>query len=269
MNRRMLISQPVSLSRVAATTARGVPVVDGNAARRAKQRIPNVPVRTHEGKSVFFYDDLIKGKCVLINFMYSNCDGICPGQTANLVEVQKALGDRLGRDVFIYSITLDPERDTPEALAAYAESYGTKPGWNFLTGAPEDLEVLRRTLGFVDADPEKDKIRSQHIGMVLIGNESLSRWSACPALSNASVLVELVGWMKDGSEGAPAGGERKSPRRAPTCPVDRNRGAIAVTFEGQTHYVCSPECKNAFEANPRGVLDRGADALSVSRSDAR
>src|SRR5215831_3096467 len=75
---------------------------------------PNVALTTHEGKKVRFYDDLIKDKIVTINFMYADCEGVCPGITANLVNVQRALGERVGRDIFMYSITLKPEHDSPE-----------------------------------------------------------------------------------------------------------------------------------------------------------
>ena len=112
--------------------------------RLAERSFPNVTLTTHEGKKVRFYDDLIKDKIILINFMYVKCDGICPGTTANLVNVQKMLGDRVGRDIFMYSITLKPEEDTPEVLNRYAKAYKTKPGWLFLTGEPKDVELLRR-----------------------------------------------------------------------------------------------------------------------------
>ncbi len=87
---------------------------------------PNAALRTHEDKSVLFYDDLIAGKFVVINFMYTGCGDICPGMTANLVEVQRLLGDRVGRDIFLYSITLQPELDTPEILRGYAETFGVR-----------------------------------------------------------------------------------------------------------------------------------------------
>ncbi|PYU13542.1 MAG: SCO family protein, partial [Acidobacteria bacterium] len=88
----------------------------------------------------------------------------------------------VGRDIFMYSITLKPEEDTPKVLQEYAKSNGVKPGWLFLTGKPGDVEKLRRKLGFVDPDPTVDKDKSQHIGVILYGNETLDRWAACPAL---------------------------------------------------------------------------------------
>jgi protein SCO1/2 len=163
-------------------------------------RFPNVTLRTHEGRSVRFYDDLLKGKIVLINFMYAQCTGICPGMTANLGRVQAALGDRVGRDVFLYSFTLQPQHDTPEVLAEYARAHHVGPGWLFITGAPPDMEMLRRRLGFFDSDPLLDADKSEHIGLVRIGNEPLDRWLAEPALSKPELIVESVHWV----EGAPS-----------------------------------------------------------------
>ena len=74
----------------------------------------NVPMQTHEGKTVRFYDDLLKGKVAMINFMFTECDGVCPGMTQNLADVQALLGDRVGREIFMYSITIDPKNDTPD-----------------------------------------------------------------------------------------------------------------------------------------------------------
>lgn len=156
---------------------------------------PNVVLRTHEGKEVRFYDDLIKGKTVVINFMYARCEGQCPGTTANLRKVQRLLGDAVGRDVHMYSLSLKPEQDSPEDLATYAAAHGVGPGWTFLTGEPEDLELLRQKLGFTDPNPDLDQDKSSHIGMVLYGNESKQQWAACPCLSDPRVMVEQISWM--------------------------------------------------------------------------
>src|SRR5438093_7277127 len=89
----------------------------------------------------------------------------------------------MGRDVFMYSITLDPAHDTPKVLARYARAFGVGPGWLFLTGDAADLEALRRNLGYVSPDPVEDKDRSQHIGMLRMGIEPLERWAACASLA--------------------------------------------------------------------------------------
>lgn len=167
-----------------------------SARERIRQRyFPNILLRTQDDREARFYDDLIKDKIVTINFMYSQCDGVCPGITANLVKVQKLLGDRVGRDIFMYSITLKPEEDTPAVLRQYAEMYHVGPGWTFLTGAPDDIDLLRRKLGFTNPNPVVDKDKSQHIGNVRYGNEPLLLWAACPGLAHAEWIVESISWV--------------------------------------------------------------------------
>ena len=166
-------------------------------------RFPDVTLTTHEGTAVRFYPDLVQGKVVLINFMYATCTNSCPTFTANLVRVQQLFGDRVGRDVFMYSISLDPEHDSPQVLRDYAKNYSVQPGWKFLTGSAADITTLRRRLGLRDLDPVIDADKSQHIGVVLYGNERLDRWAACPALSDPREIVKYVGWV-EGSRQVPA-----------------------------------------------------------------
>jgi len=159
------------------------------------RHLPNVTLRTHDNRFVRFYDDLIKDKVVVINFMYADCEGICPGITMNLAKVQKLLGRRVGREIFMYSITLAPEHDTPAVLNAYARDHRTGPGWTFLTGRPEDVERLRQSLGFVDPDPDLDKDKANHIGNIRYGNEPRMLWAACPGMAEAPWIVESVSWV--------------------------------------------------------------------------
>jgi protein SCO1 len=163
---------------------------------RRKNAFPNIPLVTHEGKVVRFYDDLIKNKTVMINFMYASCADICPGMTANLKQVQKELGDRVGRDIFMYSITLEPEHDTQEVLKSYADIFHVKPGWTFLTGKKADIEELRKHLGFSFSDPLLDQDKTQHIGVVKFGIESLERWGMSPALGDPKYIAEYLRWME-------------------------------------------------------------------------
>lgn len=165
--------------------------------RLAERSFPNVTLTTHEGKQVKFYDDLLKDKIVIINFMYVKCEGTCPGTTANLAKVQKLLGNRIGKDIFMYSITLKPEEDTPKVLNAYAKAYKVGPGWQFLTGDPKDIELLRQKLGFIDRDPVRDANKSNHITMLRWGNEPNTLWAGCPAsLAPTKIVKEisLVDW---------------------------------------------------------------------------
>jgi protein SCO1/2 len=161
-----------------------------------KKIFPNVPLVTHEGKVVRFYDDLVKNKTVMINFMFAQCGDICPGMTANLKQVQKEFGDRVGKDIFMYSITLAPEHDTPEVLKAYTELFHIQPGWTFLTGKKSNIELLRKELGFSFSDPNLDKDKTQHIGVVKYGIEPLQRWGTCPALGDPKFIAEYVRWME-------------------------------------------------------------------------
>ena len=107
-------------------------------------RLPDVDVITQDGKKVRFYDDLIKDRIVMINFFYAECEKLCPPMTANLLKVKKLLGDRVGKDMFMYSLTLKPQQDSPAVLEHYSQMYDVGPGWQFLTGTPEVMETLRR-----------------------------------------------------------------------------------------------------------------------------
>jgi len=108
----------------------------------------------------------------------------------------------MGKDVWFYSLTLEPERDTPEVLADYAKRFAVGPGWLFLTGNPEDLETLRQNLGFAWDDPALDADLTNHIGTVKMGNEPKRWWGATPSSSDPRQIARLLVWM------APEAGQR-------------------------------------------------------------
>jgi len=163
---------------------------------RIRQRyFPNLVLTTQEGKKVKFYDDLVKDKIVVFNMFYAKCEGICSPVTRNLARVQNLLGDRVGKDIFFYSFSLKPKEDTVPALKHYAEMHRVKPGWLFLTGSADDMELLRRKLGFVDPDPEVDKDTSNHIGVLKYGNEPLQRWGGCPGMQAPDAIAEAISWV--------------------------------------------------------------------------
>src|ERR1700752_4861610 len=168
-----------------------------------KRYFPNFELTTHEGKKVHFYDDLIKDKIVVINFMYVKCQGVCMPVTMNLKRVQNLLGDRVGRDIFMYSITLKPDEDTPKELKRYVRAHKIKKGWTFLTGKPDEINTLRRSLGFKDAKAKLDQDLTNHTGMVKYGNEAREWWAMFPGEANAPWIVECIHWM-DGPERKPA-----------------------------------------------------------------
>jgi protein SCO1/2 len=178
-------------------SARGEqPTVSDLARQRLQQlHLPNVPLVTHEGKHVMFYDDLIKGRIVTLNFFFAKCDEICPLVTANLARVQKLFGADLGRKLFMYSFTLKPEEDDVEVIRHYRDMYQARPGWTFLTGKPADMERIRRGIGFTYPDPAIDADKTEHIGNVRYGNEPLMLWGACPGMASTQFVAEAINWM--------------------------------------------------------------------------
>jgi cytochrome oxidase Cu insertion factor (SCO1/SenC/PrrC family) len=124
---------------------------------------PNLPVVTQDGKTVRFYDDLIKGKIVVISFIFTSCTDFCPLTTARMLQVEDKLGDVVGRDIFFYSITVDPENDTPEKLKEYAQAYSTGPGWRFVHrqagGHPDYPRQARRAEAQTDRAPQRHRDR--------------------------------------------------------------------------------------------------------------
>lgn len=108
------------------------------------------------------------------------------------MQVQELLGARVGRDLEFYSISLDPDFDTPAALSAYAASFGVGPGWTFLSGAQGDVTALRHALGAFDPDPEVDADLTQHAGILIYGDEPKGRWCALPGELRASALVRAL-----------------------------------------------------------------------------
>lgn len=158
---------------------------------------PNVTLITQDGKPVKFYDDLIKGKIVVIDFFYTQCKDACPLETARLRQVQKDLGDRVGKDILFLSISIDPRHDTPEILHDYAEMYNAGPGWYFLTGKEEDIVLLSKKLGLYSPDWGRDG----HTPGLMIGNEPTGQWMRQAATDNPRFLAITIGEMLDSYRG--------------------------------------------------------------------
>jgi len=165
---------------------------------RATDRLPDPLLVNHRGQSLRFYSDLIADRPTVISMMYTQCDGTCPGTSALLSSLWPALDQAVGRSLRILSITLDPEYDTPEVLAAYAEPLQPRNAgqlqseWMFLTGRPEDIEAIRQGLGFTDPDPVIDQDKSQHAALLTFGNDRLNRWATMPVETRREQLQKSM-----------------------------------------------------------------------------
>ena len=163
------------------------------AAQIRERHLPDILFTDHLGQPRRFYSDLVRGKVVAISFMYAACSKLCELSSQNMARLQDELGERLGRDVQLYSISLDPLNDTPQSLKSYREQHGARPGWTFLTAAnPAELTLFRRKLGVYDPDPGVDADLTQHTGMIVLGNERTGRWSKIPALVHPVRIRQAV-----------------------------------------------------------------------------
>lgn len=164
----------------------------GASSRWGADYFPNIPLTTQDGTSVLFFDDLIKDRVVAINFIYTSCPDVCPLETAKLVKVQQILGDRLGKDVFFYSISIDPKNDTPSTLKEYQEKFGAR--WTFLTGKESDIIKLRKKLGLYIAEIQ-DGSNNHNVSMI-IGNQTTGQWMKRSPFENPYVLADQLGnWL--------------------------------------------------------------------------
>ncbi len=209
---------------------------------------PNVSLTTSDGRSVRFFDDLIKDKIVAINFIYTSCPDTCPLETAQLVRVQQLLGDRLGRDVFFYSISIDPETDTPAVLAEYRERFGAR--WTFLTGDRDDIIDLRRKLGLY-VEEIQDGSNNHNVSMI-IGNQATGRWMRRSPFENPYVLADQIGNWLDGWKAPPRG---ESYAQAPELRSISDGEQLFRTRCANCHTLTGHEAEDAL----------GPDLLGVTR----
>jgi protein SCO1 len=153
--------------------------------------IPNLPVRTHHDQIVRFYDDLIWQKTVLINCISTQDESSC-SNNETMVKVQALVGKDLGRIIFMYSITTDPERDTPAVLRSFAKKCGAGDGWLFLTGDPSSLTVLRQRLFTYNGSQDC----SMH--MIRYGNEAVGVWGGVMATEGPESITQRLSWITPG-----------------------------------------------------------------------
>src|ERR1700755_3482060 len=158
---------------------------------------PNVPLTTQDGQVLHFYDDVLKGKNVAINLIYTRCTASCPLETAKLTQVYKLLDGRVGKDIYFYSISIDPKHDTPEVLKAYSKKFHTGPGWTFLTGKKEDIREISKKLGLSSLTDAGNK--DGHQPSLMVGYEPAGAWMLNSAVDNPQFLKQTITRFLDGA----------------------------------------------------------------------
>jgi cytochrome oxidase Cu insertion factor (SCO1/SenC/PrrC family) len=223
--------------------------------RRGPEFFPNLPVMNQNGEQLKFYDDLIKDKIVIVMFIYTSCTDICPLTTARMTLIEDKLGPAVGKDIFIVSMTVDPEVDTPEKLKAYSKAFDTGPGWSFVTGKPEDIRAINYRLG------ERSKVLSEHRNEIVLGNDATGEWQRDNVMGDLDRVVTTIREMD------PQWRDRA--RAAPRNPA-MNTGLAMGDQPGQAMYkkICTP-CHTigvGDKVGPdlRGVTERRDRAWLVS-----
>ena len=162
---------------------------------------PNVALTTQDGKTVNFYEDLLKGKSVAINVIYTSCKDECPLETAKLAQLARIFGDKMGKEIFFYSISIDPKHDTPTVLKAYTKNFNVGPGWLFLTGKEADIKLLVKKLGLSRGSDLANK--DGHTASLMVGNEPTGQWMRNSAVDNpvflSASISSFLGWRDDPS----------------------------------------------------------------------
>lgn len=215
---------------------------------------PNVVLTDQDGRKLKFYDDVIKGKIVALNFIYTKCKDVCPADTAQMLQVSTLLGDRVGKDVFFYSISIDPKNDTPAVLRRYKQMFGAN--WTFLTGKRDDVILIQRKLGMIGARVPSLK---EHNTSLIVGNEKTAQWIKRSPYDHPKLLANLLG---DGLNNyKTAGGELASYAAASQIAnmsrgeyLFRTRCTACHTIGGGDKL--GPDLKGVASARPRAWLTR-------------
>jgi len=153
---------------------------------KARTYFTDLPVVAQDGQERRFFSDVLKDKVVLIYLFYTNCKDACPIINQTLANVQDLLGDRLGRDITLISITTDPARDTPPVVKEYSDYFGPRSGWLFLTGEKKNIQTIVRRLGHTSEDP------TDHTTALMVGNVAQGKWTKLrPTASEAEIAAML------------------------------------------------------------------------------
>jgi cytochrome oxidase Cu insertion factor (SCO1/SenC/PrrC family) len=148
--------------------------------------IPDVPVIDQDGRRLRFFTDVVKGRTVAINFMFTTCTTICPPLAATFARVQQQLGPSIGNEIVLISVSVDPVTDVPARMKAYLSKFGARPGWLFIGGSKLDVDALLRSLGAYVSD------KNDHTPMILVGNERAGFWTRAFGLASADKLARII-----------------------------------------------------------------------------
>jgi protein SCO1 len=148
------------------------PVVEVDIAGAGTMQVPDLVIRDHQGRKVRFYSDLIKGKVVVLSFFYTSCIYSCATQGKTFAALQSLLGDRLGKSVFLISVSTDPATDTPARLKEWSKRYGVQPGWTLVTG---DVSEMNKLLLPFTGNPAG---AGMHLPTTFIGNDKTGSWTS-------------------------------------------------------------------------------------------
>jgi len=162
------------------------PASKAEPATRSKMVIPDVKVFDQDGNALNFYTDLIKNKTVAINFIFTNCTTICPPLAATFAKLQKELGDKVGKDVHLISISVDPVTDTPERLKAWGAKFKAGPGWTFVTGEKPEIDKLLNALGAAVSK------REDHTPAIIVGNDTKDIWTRTYGLAKIDQIRGVI-----------------------------------------------------------------------------
>lgn len=217
--------------------------------------IPNVPVITQDGRTLLFYDDVLKGKISIISFIYTSCRDICPVVTARLSQLEENLGDAVGRDYFFVSISIDPVTDTPARLKEYGKAFGVGASWLFLTGKPHDIDLIRHRLG------ERSRTLTEHRNEVLLFNDATAEWEKGSAFGDLNTLASAVRSMDPGKRNEMRPLEKQNAEAFADDPLNLPGQALFLKTCGACHTVgrgrrIGPDLHDVSRRRPREWLTR-------------
>ncbi|HEX8720335.1 MAG TPA: SCO family protein [Pyrinomonadaceae bacterium] len=157
----------------------------------AAKYFSDVELLDQDGRKVRFYSDVLKGKTVVVNAFFTTCTSVCPPMNRNMEKIQNALGDRVGKDVFLVSISVDPATDTPAVLKDYSQKFHARPGWMFLTGKKENVDWALYKVGqYVES-------KDDHTTVIIVGNEATGLWKKMFGMGKADELLKIVQSVAD------------------------------------------------------------------------